>query len=442
MLPQHEVSCLHQCDSIRFWKRLYSFFLPALRVVAACILAYHHIIEDSLFQTSFHEYTEEMEPIEKLILRNMNEGVITLECNGDIFTVNPASLRILDFSEEELNGKHFEEVFSGDQNNNDFCRAIVNLLDGGQHSLHREVRFKRRDGQTVDLSLATAFLEVDECAPAMQSVVIVFRDVTAFKSLERARRRAVNHLSHEIATPLAIIRASVENFRKVGLDTDQTDKNIERIQRNLRRLTDIHAVVEQIFSPPAPKPEPFDMASIIEQNLERLRKAASHRSVSMIRDLSPVKTDAVDPRTLSIILETLVKNAVENTPDEGTITVSLAEDPSGVRLQVTDEGVGIPLADQRFIFEGFHHTQATEEYSSKDHFDFNAGGKGLELLRLKILTEAGSFEISFESRRCRYIPTSRDHCPGRINLCPHVHDVHGCRESGGTTFTVRFHHVV
>ncbi len=398
------------------------------------------MITDNLTETTEHDNYTGMEPIEKLILRGMNEGVITLECNGNIFTVNPAALRILDFTEEELRGKHFQEVFSGDQDNDDFCQVLVNLFHSGRHSLHREVKFKRRDGQSVDLSVATAFLEVDECSPAMQSVVIVFRDITAFKSLERARRRAVNHLSHEMATPLAIIRASVENLSKVGVGANQSQKNLERIRRNLRRLTDIHAVVEEVFSPPAPKPERFDMASAIEENLGILRKAAAHRSVVLISDLSPVETDAVDPRTFIIILETLVKNAVENTPDDGTITVSLKEMPSGVQLQVKDEGVGIPLADQRFIFEGFHHTQATDEYSSRDPFDFNAGGKGLELLRLKILSEAGSFEISFESRRCRYIPTSRDHCPGKINICPHVRDVCGCRESGGTTFTVLFHH--
>jgi len=398
------------------------------------------MITDNLTETTEQDNYTGMEPIEKLILRSMNEGVITLECNGDIFTVNPAALRILDFKEEELRGKHFQEVFSRDQDNDGFCQVLVNLFHSGHHSLHREVRFKRRDGQSVDLSVATAFLEVDECSPAMQSVVIVFRDITAFKSLERARRRAVNHLSHEMATPLAIISASVENLRKVRVDANQSEKNLERIQRNLQRLTDIHAVVEQVFSPPAAKPERFDMASVIEENLRRLRKAASHRSVLVTSDLSPVNTNAVDPRTLIIILETLVKNAIENTPDEGTITVSLKEMPSGVQLQVKDEGVGIPLADQRFILEGFHHTQATDEYSSKDPFDFNAGGKGLDLLRLKILSEAGSFEISFESRRCRYIPTSRDHCPGRIKICPHVSDVLGCRESGGTTFTVLFPH--
>jgi PAS domain S-box-containing protein len=380
-----------------------------------------------------------MDQIETLILRSMNEGVITLECNGDIFSVNPAALRILDFKVEELGGKHFQEVFSGDQDNNAFCHVIEDLFHSGHHSLNEEIRFKRRDGQIVDLSVATAYLEVDECSPAMQSVVIVFRDITAFKSLERARRRAINHLSHEIATPLAIISASVEMLGKVGANADQAEKNMKRIERNLQRLTDIQAVVEQVLSPPPPKPEPFDLAPLIEESLGRLRKAAAHRSVSLVSELSPAKIAAVDPTTLGIILETLVKNAIENTPDEGTVTVSLQEIPSGVRLQVKDEGVGIPLADQEFIFEGFHHTQATDEYSSKEPFDFNAGGKGLELLRLKVLAEAGLFEISFESRRCRYIPTSRDHCPGRIMICPHVHDAQGCRESGGTTFTVLFH---
>jgi PAS domain S-box-containing protein len=380
-----------------------------------------------------------MDQIEKLILRSMNEGVITLECNGEIFTVNPAALRILDFTEQELVGQHFQEAFSGDHDNSDFCQILVNLFDSGRHSLNKEVRFKRRDGQSVDLSVATAFLDVDECAPDLQNVVIVFRDVTAFKSLERARRRAVNHLSHEISTPLSIISASVESLGKVEAYTNKADKNIKRIQRNLQRLTDIQAVVEQIFSPPAPKPEPFDMAAMIEKGLESIRQEASRRRVSILSDLFPITTDAVDPRILNVILETLVKNAIENTPDEGTVKVSIQKTPVGTRLQVKDDGVGIPIADQEFIFEGFHHTQATDEYASKEPFDFNAGGKGLELLRLKILEEAGLFEISCESRRCLYIPTSREHCPGRISLCPHVRDVRGCRESGGTTFTVQFH---
>ena len=52
--------------------------------------------------------------IERMILRSMNEGVITLECDGSIHTVNPAVQRILGFEENDVKGKHFETVFSND----------------------------------------------------------------------------------------------------------------------------------------------------------------------------------------------------------------------------------------------------------------------------------------------------------------------------------------
>ena len=67
----------------------------------------------------------------------------------------------------------------------------------------------------------------------------------------------------------------------------------------------------------------------------------------------------------------------------------------------------------------------------KKPYDFDAGGKGLELLRLKNLSQAGYFDISFESNRCRYIPSNRDHCPGIIADCPHIQNTADCNESGG-----------
>ncbi|MEI8183655.1 MAG: hypothetical protein WCG29_13230, partial [Desulfomonile sp.] len=58
--------------------------------------------------------------------------------------------------------------------------------------------------------------------------------------------------------------------------------------------------------------------------------------------------------------------------------------------------------------------------------------------RLKIQSETCFFEISFESRRCKYIPTSIDMCPGLISACPHIRELEDCRKSGGSTFTVLF----
>jgi signal transduction histidine kinase len=138
------------------------------------------------------------------------------------------------------------------------------------------------------------------------------------------------------------------------------------------------------------------------------------------------------------VLETLLKNAVENTPDGGEITVRVKRAEQGVLLEVQDAGVGITIQDQEFIFEGFLYTQPTDEYSSKHPFAFNAGGKGLELRRLKVLAESGYFDIRFESSRCCYIPTRSDRCPGHVESCPSITGLDACRKSGGTTFFVLF----
>ncbi len=126
------------------------------------------------------------------------------------------------------------------------------------------------------------------------------------------------------------------------------------------------------------------------------------------------------------------------TPDGGEVFISIENTDSWILLEVQDEGVGIPISDQDFVFEAFHHTVETDEYSSKKPYDFEAGGEGLELLRLKNLSQAGYFDISFESSRCRYIPSNREHYLEIIADCPHIKNTADCNESGGTASWVLF----
>ncbi len=378
------------------------------------------------------------EPIEKIILRSMSEGVITLECTGRIFTINPAALRILGFMEKQAVGSLFEEVFAGEPFNENFRFFFSAAMGNDRRTSREEVQYRRPDGQIVDLSITASFLELDACVEGMQNVVVVFRDVTAFKALERMKRRAVNHLSHELRTPLAVIAASTEQMADADLPRQKLVRNLERVQRNLKRLIDIQGIVEEMLNPPEFKPEILFLPSTIEKSLRELRKDFSHRRVVLRSQVIPERTDILDPAILHIALESLVKNAVEATPDGGEILVCVDRVPDGILVKVEDQGVGIPVRDQEFIFDGLHHTQATEEYSSKRPYDFNAGGKGLELLRLKTMAEAGYFEISFASNRCRYDTENKHHCGGDVLSCPHIEGIEGCRESGGSVFSVLF----
>lgn len=376
--------------------------------------------------------------IEKAIFRSMNEGVITLECNGNIFAINPAAVIILGLQSSDVKGKHFRTVLSNHRKNIDFLGILEDAVTSALNRPREEVMFRRQDGQTVDLSVSVAALDVDVCGPEVQNVVVVFRDITAFKSLQRARMRAVNHLSHEITTPLSIIDASAELLLKKSAFDDSTRTKLLRIKRNVARLLDLRSIVEEILDPLPYKPKLFGIRDLLQSEIQKIKIDAGDREVNLTLRCDDISVDFIDPYVLSLAIRTFVKNAFENTPDEGDAAISVAYRHPQLSVEVSDKGVGIPLSDQAFIFDAFYNTQSTEDYASKSPFHFNAGGKGLELFRLKVLSESGLFDVYFNSRRCHYIPLSTDICPGRISVCPHVSTVEECAKSGGSVFGIRF----
>jgi len=104
--------------------------------------------------------------------------------------------------------------------------------------------------------------------------------------------------------------------------------------------------------------------------------------------------------------------------------------PAGLK-QETEE-------NQKLLFDGFFPTQEVMDYSSKRSYAFNAGGKGADLLRIKILSERYGFEIAQASRRCRFIPGESDLCPGRISRCTFCQSAEDCLHSGETEFSLFF----
>ncbi|MBW1838145.1 MAG: ATP-binding protein [Deltaproteobacteria bacterium] len=138
------------------------------------------------------------------------------------------------------------------------------------------------------------------------------------------------------------------------------------------------------------------------------------------------------------IVEGLVRNAVENTPDRGYIEVTVRKGKNGPELEIKDFGVGVTEDNQRLIFESNFSTHETMQYTSRRPYDFGAGGKGFDLLRMKIFSERYRFKIRMISKRCRFIPQDEDLCPGNIYACEHCQSVEDCLHSGGTTVTVQF----
>lgn len=310
----------------------------------------------------------------------------------------------------------------------------------------------------------------------------------AVKELNRAKDRVIHHLSHELKTPVSVLSASFDllNHRLAGQTDPVLDRILQRAQRNLQRILEMQYEIEDIlhgrrypshrllsgmvtacrdelaalaeaaaeergailetisrriddiFGLQDPPLEHIRLDRFAAGWLDHLKPLFAHRNVELLTDLQPTPNVRIPSDVLQKIITGLVRNAVEHTPDRSRITVSTRSGPDAVELAVHDDGIGITPENQRLIFESNFTTHETMQYSSRRAFDFNAGGKGFDLLRMKIFSERYGFRIDMSSERCGFIPCDSDICPGDVFLCTHCREFADCRRSGGTTMRVTF----
>lgn len=418
--------------------------------------------------------------LSSVIIESMSNGVVVLDFQGHITHINPAGLDLLGLKFEETRDRTYAELFMVEPENDAFNDILLSGIQDKETRLYKEVPFRRSDGRRLDFAVTTSFLRLESGKWKNEGIVVVFKDITEFKALDRARHRVLDHLSHELKTPLSIVLASLKR-----LETPENQRPVERIKRNLKRLQDIQSDVEDIVRQKdfegdySPRPrieqtldllellvedqpvhaqtvqplkemlkklfphrttnvQTLSMGSSIERMIAIINELSSHRNVRLLTDIKEDQYVLIDKDAFEKILMSLVKNAIENTPDGGMVLISLGASSNTVEVVVKDRGVGITQESQSQIFGGFYHAKETDLYSTKKPFDFDAGGKGLELLRLKIFAEVYRFRTECESARCGHIPGESDACPGVISKCPYVQGEEQCAQSGGTAFKLMF----
>jgi PAS domain S-box-containing protein len=344
----------------------------------------------------------------------------------------------------------------------------------------KEGDFDKTDLEILNTIAATVALSIENAAVSEE----LKKANQELKGLNAAKDKMISHLSHELKTPVAILLSSFKILsKKLDLLPEKNWKlTLERIRRNLDRILgiedEVYDIVEKksfvhqnvfslifdqcedtiealiadeigekgviakvrqklddIFSSRDIVVQKVYLNQFVENRVEKLSPLFAHRQVNTslrLKASAPIEMP-LDP--LGKIIDGLIRNAVENTPDGGKIDILVHHKGKGVEFIVQDQGVGLTQEAQKRIFEGFFTPQATLNYSSKRPFDFGAGGKGADLLRMKIFSERHHFKIKMTSKRCSRLPEDADICPGTIQKCMEETDP-PC--DGNTTVSVIF----
>jgi two-component system NtrC family sensor kinase len=310
------------------------------------------------------------------VLRETEEAVIILDPQLHILLCNPAAGAALGIPTDVV-GQPALEVIAEPA-----LQELFRVTKKAQRTLHAEVTVPSGRIYSAQLTPVEGV-----------GYALMMQDITHLKELDRVKSEFVFTVSHDLRTPLTTIRGYVDLLERVGPLNDQQRTFVERVRASILHITDLISDLLDLGRIEAGydlEMEPLHLEGIIDAVVEEFRPLAEEKQQELRWERPPLPLIRGNPRRLRQVMENLLSNAIKYTQEGGWIAVEAAEDDGHIVIRVADNGIGIPLADQPYIFERFYRarTEETEEVE----------GTGLGLAIVKSVIEKHGGRVWVESR--------------------------------------------
>jgi two-component system, OmpR family, phosphate regulon sensor histidine kinase PhoR len=231
---------------------------------------------------------------------------------------------------------------------------------------------------------------------SLTRALVIFHDVSQIRSLEAVRKEFVANVSHELRTPLSIITGYLETLIEGGTNQETNLRFLRTMHKHAQRLNllieDLLALSQLESRKISLHFEAVDLSESVHRVLEqldsRIREGGAIVSTRIPKNLPRVEADAF---RIDQALHNLLDNALKHSNKSGArISIEAFCETTAVVVNISDDGVGIPLGDQPHIFERFYRVHKDR---SRD-----AGGTGLGLSIVKHIVQAHGGSITVQSR--------------------------------------------
>ncbi len=320
----------------------------------------------------------------KSIIESMREGVIVISREEDLLLVNDAAKEMFAIDDAAIGRPYMETVRNPD------LQRLISRMRQKKKSATQEI--------SVLYPQERSYLVSVRVSPRYREIVVVIFDVTEFKKLERMKADFVANVSHELRTPLTSIKGYIETLLDRSYDTDEEKKHfLEIIEENTDRLIAIASdllVLSELESGEADPQdsrkgdEEIDIRETILRSVGSLDSLFSKKGISLSLEIE----EGMPPyRANRFLMERMLINLVENsakyTSENGSVAVRASAPNGTLRIEVEDNGIGIPPEHQERIFERFYRVDKNRSR------EIGGTGLGLSIVKHIVIQHGGTIDV-------------------------------------------------
>lgn len=381
------VLCLEHIGPKRQWHSDEEAFASAIAAVMAQTLSVSQRKDAEQISKEYAQHTQ-------TILNNVVDGIITIDENGRIASMNPAAQALFRCKAEDFLGRYATNLLPPVLRQHQESQQAYVPTPGVKPLLgcNRELDGLRADGSIFAMEMALSVVR----RQGRLIYICTVRDISDRKRIERLKNEFVSTVSHELRTPLTSITGAL-GLLHGGVMGDMPEKVSSLVgiaYKNCQRLTLLINDLLDIEKIAAGKMQ-FDLKTelvlpLIQQALDANKVMAQERHIQL--SIQTTITDAcikVDAKRLIQVLSNFLSNAIKFSPAAATVRVDLSLNEKLVCIAVSDQGPGIPEKFRDRIFQRFSQADASDTRQT--------GGTGLGLAISKELVQGMNGSIGFES---------------------------------------------
>ncbi len=324
----------------------------------------------------------------EIILEHISSGVMAFNTEQELIHINSAAKQLFKFEDGALSDLKFDDFF-------ETLGANVYMAEFLYLEKSKNVT---RDIPIRKMNVKASFAPFKTDSGKTDGIVVVFEDVTEQVALDTSRRNFVAEVSHELKTPLTVIKTYAETLQGIE-DRDsmlpfiktietETDK-MTNLVRNLLELSRFDSNEFRLSK------QPFSLDEMLLYLIQTYKIEAEKKRITLSYIPSKIpSTIYADKDAIERALRNILSNAIKYTFDGGKVSILTTRVLNEVYIKIEDNGKGIPQADLAHVFERFYRVDKSRAR--------NEGGTGLGLSIAKEIVNRHGGDITIESKLGRY----------------------------------------